>query len=110
MDEEVKKFLFDIQLAIHYINEYLGEKRYFEAYISNRQLRRSVERELEIVGEAMSKLLKIEPDIPITKARKIVDLRNRIIHTYDAVDDAMIWDIVINHLPLLENEVSSLLL
>jgi uncharacterized protein with HEPN domain len=49
--------------------------------------------------------MKIEPDISITNKEKIVGTRNRIIHAYDSVDDIMIWEIVINHLPLLKKEV-----
>ncbi len=109
MNEELKKYLFDIKTSIEFIHEYLGPQRIFSQYQADRKLRRAVERELEIVGEATNNLLKIEPTIGITAARKIVGLRNRIIHAYDAVDDPMIWDIVVNHLPLLEKEVTMLL-
>lgn len=109
MDEDLKKYLFDIKTSVEYIHEYLGTKRSFSHYQSDRKLRRAVERELEIIGEATNNLLKIAPNIAITAARKIVGLRNRIIHAYDAVDDPMIWDIVVNHLPLLEKEVKGLL-
>ena len=109
MNEDLKKYLFDIKTSIEYINEYLGPKRNFAIYQSDRKLRRAVERELEIIGEAANNILKSAPDITITDARKIVGLRNRIIHAYDAVDDPMIWDIVVNHLPLLEKEVKILL-
>jgi uncharacterized protein with HEPN domain len=77
--------------------------------MSNKQLRRSVERELEIIGEAVSKILKLEPDIPINNVRKIVSLRNRVIHGYDSVDNATVWGIVINHLPKLKEDVVKLL-
>ena len=109
MNEDLKKYLFDIKTSIEYIQEYLGPKRNFAIYQSDRKLRRAVERELEIIGEAANNILKTTPDIAITDARKIVGLRNRIIHAYDAVDDPMIWDIVVNHLPLLGKEVEALL-
>ena len=102
--------MFDVKTSIEYIREYLGPKRNFVQYQSDRKLRRAVERELEIIGEAINNILKATPDITITDARKIVGLRNRIIHAYDAVDDPMIWDIVVNHLPLLEKEVKLLLI
>ena len=102
--------MFDVKTSIEYIHEYLGPKRNFVQYQSDRKLRRAVERELEIIGEAINNILKATPDITITDARKIVGLRNRIIHAYDAVDDPMIWDIVVNHLPLLEKEVKLLLI
>jgi uncharacterized protein with HEPN domain len=109
MNEGLKKYLYDVKTSIEYIHEYLGARRSFSKYQSDRKLRRAVERELEIIGEAMNNLLKIEPDIAITAARKIVGLRNRIIHAYDAVDDPMVWDIVINLLPFLAEEVEGLL-
>lgn len=71
-------------------------------------LRRAAERNIEIMGEAMNRLLKDNPTIPITNARKIVDARNYIIIPgYVSAD--ILWSIVINHLPLLHDEVAQLL-
>ena len=103
------KYLHDILESITYIGEYLGKRRSFEIYTNKRQLRRSVERELEIIGEAMNNLLKLDPNISISDSRKIVGLRNIIIHAYDSVDDALVWDIIENHLPLLKTEITELL-
>lgn len=47
--------------------------------------------------------------VPITKARRIVDMRNRVIHAYDAIDDVTVWAVIINDLPTLHEEVSELL-
>jgi uncharacterized protein with HEPN domain len=109
MEREVKKLLFDISVSVKNINEFLGEKKYYEEYKKNTLVRRAIERELEIIGEAIHRLLKINPDIEITTARKIVNFRNRISHGYDSVDDETVWGIIINHLPLLQKEVESLL-
>ena len=109
MKIEIKKYLFDIRLSIDSINEYLGEHRDFFKYQENKLLRRGVEREIEIIGEAMSQILKIEPDFDIENARLIVDTRNWVIHGYDKVDDVVIWGIVSNHLPKLRNEIELLL-
>lgn len=57
----------------------------------------------------MNQVLKIEPDIPITAARKVVDTRNFVIHSYDSLKPDILWGIVINHMPLLKSEVESLL-
>jgi uncharacterized protein with HEPN domain len=54
-------------------------------------------------------LLKLNENIELSNAKKLISLRNRIIHAYDAVDDAIIWDIVINHLPNLKTEIENLL-
>lgn len=66
-------------------------------------------RPLEIIGEATSKLLRINKEILITNARKIVNTRNRLIHGYDDIDNTEIWAILINHLPILKKEVNILL-
>lgn len=69
----------------------------------------AVERNVEIIGEAVNSLLKISPEIAITSARKIVNTRNLLIHGYDSVDSATVWVIIRKHLPVLKEEVLKLL-
>ncbi len=109
MKREVKKYLYDIKTSIESINEFLGKKRDFFEYQKNKLLRRGIEREIEIIGEAMNKLMKISPGLVIKNARQIVDTRNWVIHGYDKVDDVVIWGIISNHLPKLEEEIETLL-
>jgi uncharacterized protein with HEPN domain len=109
MQLEIQKYLFDIQTLIDSINEYLGDKRDFNSYKANKLLRRGIERELEIIGEAASKILKIDPNFPIDNARKIVDLRNWVIHGYDKIDDVIIWSIISRQLPILMKQVVEIL-
>ena len=109
MQLEIQKYLFDIRTSIDSINEFLGEKRDFNTYKANKLLRRGIERELEIIGEALSRILKIDPDFPIDNARKIVDLRNWVIHGYDKIDEVIIWSIISRQLPVLKYQVESLL-
>jgi len=106
---EIKKYLFDIQTSIDSINSYLGDNRDFNAYKTNKLLKRAIERELEIVGEAAGRILKIDPGFPIENARKIVDLRNWVIHGYDIIDDVIIWGIISIQLPILKDQVAVLL-
>lgn len=61
------------------------------------------------MGEAMNQALKINPDIPVTSARKIVDTRNFVIHAYDSLKPDILWGIAINHIPLLKKEIEALL-
>ncbi|MDD3860404.1 MAG: DUF86 domain-containing protein [Bacteroidales bacterium] len=91
------------------INEYIGDKRDFTEYQNNKSLRRGVEREIEIIGESISRIMKIAPEIKIDNARKIVDTRNWVIHGYDKVDDVIIWGIITIHLPKLKKEIEELL-
>ncbi|WP_396217451.1 DUF86 domain-containing protein [Flavobacterium sp.] len=106
---EEKKLLLDIVDCINSIDEHLENRRILEEYLSSKTKRRAVERELEIIGEAMSKLLKINPNIKISYSRTIVDLRNKVIHAYDSVDDILIWKIIMKDLPLLLSESNNLL-
>ena len=110
MTTEENKLLTDIKEAILSIDEHLDGRRVFTEYEQNKTRRRAVERELEIIGEAMSKLLKINPAIPLTHSRVIVDLRNRVIHAYDSIDETIIWKIVVKDIPLLLEEVNHFLL
>jgi uncharacterized protein with HEPN domain len=71
--------------------------------------KRAVERNIEIIGEALSRILNRDKTIIITNSRKIVDTRNRIIHGYDSVSDDIIWGIIINHLAILKAEIEELL-
>ena len=106
---KIQKYLFDIQIAVNSIYEYLGETRDFFLYRKDKKLRRAIERELEIIGEATNRILQINPDFPLEDARKIVDLRNWVIHGYDKVDDVIIWGIVSNYLPKLKIKVEELM-
>lgn len=109
MTIEEKKLLTDIRISISSIDDHLEGKRLFDEYVKNKTRRRAVERELEIIGEAVSKLLKINPHISISYARQIVDLRNKVIHAYDNVNDMVIWSVIMNHLPTLKLEVEILM-
>jgi len=102
-------YLFDVLNSIDSIFEYLGQERNFNEYESNKLLRRAVERELEIVGEAINRILKINADIEISNTRRIVDLRNLVIHAYDSVDNVIIWGIIHKDLPLLKTQITTLL-
>jgi uncharacterized protein with HEPN domain len=99
----------DIEQAILEIYGFLPQERNFFVFQKDLKTRKAVERNIEIIGEAMDRLLKSNPTIQITDSRKIVDTRNRIIHGYDSVSDDVIWLIVNRYLPILENEVKEIL-
>lgn len=104
-NRSLKKYLYDVQQSIDSIYEYLGNKRDFFEYERNKQLRRAVERELEIIGEAVNHLLALDETIAIDNARRIVDLRNFVIHGYDKVDNVIIWGVISKDLPKLKEQV-----
>ena len=109
MKREINKYLFDIKTSIDSINDFLGDNRNFFDYQENKLLRRGIEREIEIIGEAVNRILNIDPNIQIKNARQIVDTRNWVIHGYDKVDDVVVWGIISNHLPKLYKEIEDLL-
>lgn len=109
MEIEIKKSLFDIKTSIDSVFEYLQKVDTLEKFQNSKITRRAVEREIEIIGEAMSRILKINPDINIENARKIVDTRNWVIHGYDSVDEIIIWGVLTTHLPKLQQEIEKLL-
>ena len=109
MRREIRKYLFDIQEAIDLINDYLGGKRDFQVYLDSKILRRAVERELEIIGEATNRILKVDPHIAIVDSRRIVNLRNLVIHGYNQVDNVIIWGLISRDIPLLQKQVEELL-
>ena len=109
MNTHQLKYLWDIDESIRHIEIFTGELTGFSDYENDLLVKRAVERELEIIGEAMSNLLMLQTDIKITNGRRIVDLRNRIIHGYASVDDGVIWGVLKRHLPLLKIEVRTLL-
>jgi uncharacterized protein with HEPN domain len=109
MDERVEKWLYDILFAIEEIDSFFPNGKFFAYYQQNLMLKRAIERNLEIIGEATSRILNREPGIEIANARKIVNLRNLVIHSYDNMSDDSIWAIVINNLPELKKGIDKLL-
>ena len=75
MKYKIKKFLFDIKESIESIETYLGDERDFNLYQSNKMLRRAIEREFEIIGEAMGRIDKIDNKINITTKKQIISMR-----------------------------------
>ena len=108
-NRDIKIFLTDIERSICEIFDFLPVERNFLEFQKDLKTRKAVERNIEIVGEAVSRILKIDPQFPIEASRKIVDTRNRIIHDYDSVSEDVLWLIIVNYLPNLERQVKELL-
>lgn len=104
------KYLNDVLTAISEIELFLESRpKEYETFCNDLLFRRAVERNIEIMGEAMNQALKIEPNLPITAARKVVDTRNFVIHAYDSLREDILWAIVIRHMPLLKEEIQNIL-
>lgn len=85
MKHEIASCLYDIKQAIDEINMFLPEKKNFLKFQKDIKTKRAIERNIEIIGEAVNRILKSDPNYPISNARRIVDTRNRISHGYDSV-------------------------
>ncbi|HSD07446.1 DUF86 domain-containing protein [Flavobacterium sp.] len=112
MDERILKWLFDIKMSIDEINEFFhNEEKDFFKYRNNLMLKRAVERNLEIIGEAINRIITRDYSFveKISNAKVIIGLRNHVIHAYDTISDENIWSILINHLPKLKIEIDNLI-
>jgi uncharacterized protein with HEPN domain len=105
--EQDKKFLSDILQAIDLIESFSIGIDDFNTYLSDLKTQSAVERQLGIIGEAVGKYERIFPESPLKNGRKIVGFRNRLIHSYDAIDQSIVWAILKNHLHPLKEEVIS---
>ena len=74
-------------------------------------LRSAVERQFEIIGEALNKLSKIDPACAerISEHQRIIAFRNIVIHRYAELDNRLVWGVVESKLPVLYREVTDLL-
>ncbi len=109
MENEIKVWVNDIKQAILEINQFQPDKKNFLAFQKDLKTKRAIERNIEIIGEAVNRILKVDPEFQLANARKIVDTRNRISHGYDSVSEDIVWSIIIRDIPNLEKEIEQLL-
>lgn len=83
--------------------------RRFDVFCNTHILVRAVQMNIAIIGEATNRILKKKEGISISNARKIVNTRNYVIHGYDSLRNEILWAIVIKDLPLLKNEINSII-
>ena len=109
MTEIAKKYLSDIQYAISLIEDFLQNTKNYSDFAIDLKTQSAVERQLGIIGEAVNKYRKEENTEILTHTKEIVNFRNRIIHSYDNIDNSIVWTITKNHLPILKEEIETLL-
>jgi uncharacterized protein with HEPN domain len=107
MTEQGLKYLSDIHRAINLIEDFLKPVGNYNEYINDLKTQSAVERQLGIIGEAVNKFDLLFPEASLQNARKIVGLRNRLIHAYDAIDTSIIWAIIQKHLYPLKVEIKA---
>ena len=110
MRHDAKKYLYDIDRAAALIAQFTAGKS-FARYQNDAMLRAAVEREFEIIGEALAQLAKHHPALVahISEFRRIIAFRNILVHLYPDVDEQLVWDVVETKLPVLRREVGVLL-
>ncbi len=110
MQLETKKILEDIRLAAAHILDFTSGKT-FDDYADDEMLKSAAERQFEIIGEALNRLSKIDTETvsKISHFQRIVSFRNILIHGYDIVDNAVVWDVIQQDLPKLHRQVEDLL-
>ena len=107
MTEKEKKYLSDIAYSIELIQNFTHEIDSFNQYSSDLKTKGAVERHLGIIGEAVNKFIKESSTNDLKFAKQIISLRNRLIHSYDNVDDSIIWSVITRHLGPLKEEVKN---
>jgi len=107
---EARKYLYDIRQAADLLAAFISGKA-FTDYEADAMLRAAVERQFEIIGEALAQLAKLDEGLAsrISEYRRIIAFRNILIHGYADVDDRLVWDIIETRLPALHRQVTALL-
>ena len=110
MQPDPRTYLYEIARASDLIVEFTSA-RGFDHYERDAMLRSAVERQFEIIGEAVSRLARLDPELAgrIPEHRRVIAFRNILIHGYAQVDDRLVWDVVQSQLPALRDTVAALL-
>ena len=107
--KRIPKLLMDVESIVEELEKILEHhQRDFNDFSSNFISVRAVERDLMIIGEAVSQIRKLDKELPISSADQIIGLRNLIVHAYDSIDPAALWRILIKDLPILKAEIGAL--
>ena len=107
--DKLSKYLFDIQSSISLIESFIQDIDSFDKYQKDIKTQSAVERQLAIIGEVVSKLKQVDANFTLNNAKKIIDFRNRLIHSYDNIDNSIVWVVIKRHIPLLKKEIESYL-
>jgi uncharacterized protein with HEPN domain len=110
MQDEIRKYLFDILRAARDILEFTRDLTYAD-YVADAKTQASVERKFEIIGEALNRVKRMDRSLAATipSYERIISFRNVISHGYDIINPELVWDAVQNHLPSLDRVVQNLL-
>jgi uncharacterized protein with HEPN domain len=110
MPRDIRAYLFDMAQACVLLRQFTTGKT-FAAYKADPMLRSAVERQFEIIGEALNQALRLDPGLAmrISDTSRIIAFRNRLIHAYASIADDVVWGVLETNLPTLQREVEALL-
>lgn len=110
MDEYILTYLQDVLDSINEMESYfIDYPMQYEVFESDFLRRSAVERKVEIMGEAINRILKNDPNFMLPNAKDVINTRNRVIHVYDSVTPEFLWGLVIKHIPQLKVEIEKIL-
>ena len=110
MDEYIEKHLIDVLNAINEVESFFADRpKLFQEFQNDMLRQRAVERNIEIMGEAINRILKSNPEFQLPNAKAIINTRNRVIHGYDSVTTEFLWSLIMKHIPALKNDVENIL-
>lgn len=110
MDEYIEKHLIDVLNATIEVENFFNDApKQFQNFQKDKLRQRAVERNVEIMGEAINRILKVNPNIELPNAKAIINTRNRVIHGYDSVTTDFLWGLIIRHIPALREDIEKLL-
>lgn len=110
MDEYIEKHLVDVLNAtIEVESFFVDTPKIFQKFQKDMLRQRAIERNVEIMGEAINRILKVNPNFELPNAKAIINTRNRVIHGYDSVTTEFLWSLVIKHIPALKKDVEKIL-
>lgn len=109
MSDEIQELLEDILTAAHSVKTFISGHT-LDSYMADKKTRLAVERCFEIIGEALTRISKANPDVleSIRDYRDIKSFRNLIVHAYDYIDDKIVWGIIENNLDHLIEDVQNI--
>ena len=110
MPPESLKYLFDVREAENLLVRFTQGKG-SDDYSEDLLLKSAVERQFEIIGEAINQMSRVDPDtaVCISEFKRIIAFRNILVHGYAQVDDLTVWGMIESRIPVLLQEVSALL-
>lgn len=109
MQPRLLKYLLDIEGVILEIETIKSTtQNNFHVFQSDILYQRAIERDLEIIGEAVRRAVELDPNIGITSTKNIIGLRNIISHAYDSVEPELLWGIIQKDIPVLHAELNEI--